>query len=139
MGTRSLIVKLTAPDRIRAIYCHWDGYPGHVGRILLEHYPEAKLDQMLDLGDLSALGPEIGEKHPFGEPPEGVCDFYGRDREEEGVEARNGPLAELGLMARECNAVYVYLFRDGKWEFSRKVTGHGLQFRPLTATECKED
>ena len=37
MGTRSAIAMKTE-DGIRSIYCHWDGYVDHNGRILKEFY-----------------------------------------------------------------------------------------------------
>jgi hypothetical protein len=70
------------PDgSILAVYCHWDGYPSHNGKILNAHYTErSKVQELMDLGDLSSLGPEIGEKHNFDAPPKGQCNAYGRDR-----------------------------------------------------------
>ena len=82
MGTRSLIGRENVDGSIDAVYCHWDGYLSHNGRILLDHYDMAKLDRLIRLGDLSSLGGEIGEKHDFDKRPEGVCTFYNRDRDE---------------------------------------------------------
>ena len=66
MSTRSRIAKLNDDGSIRVIYCHSDGYLSYNGRILLEHYTDpAKVDALLDLGDISSLGEEIGEQHPF--------------------------------------------------------------------------
>ena len=57
MGTRSIIAKRDG-DAVRAIYCHWDGYPSGVGATLLEHYQDPeKIDRLLTLGDISGLGP----------------------------------------------------------------------------------
>jgi len=97
MGTRSSIAMKTE-DGIRAIYCHWDGYVDHNGRILKEfHSTDDKVKALLDLGDLSSLRQEIGEAHDFdrhyAEPNlEGMfdnwCLAYGRDRGETDVEAK---------------------------------------------------
>ena len=97
MGTRSSIAMKTE-DGIRAIYCHWDGYVDHNGRILKEFYStDDKVKALLDLGDLSSLRQEIGEAHDFdrhyAEPNlEGMfdnwCLAYGRDRGETDVEAK---------------------------------------------------
>ena len=97
MGTRSAIAMKTE-DGIRSIYCHWDGYVDHNGRILKEFYStDEKVKALLDLGDLSSLRQEIGEAHDFdrhyAEPNlEGMfdnwCLAYGRDRGEVGVEAK---------------------------------------------------
>lgn len=70
---------------IRMIYCQMDGGCRWAGKTLLEHYdtPE-KVAKLFGerFGDLSRLAPEVGEKHDFDNPPDGVCNFYGRDRGE---------------------------------------------------------
>ena len=38
MSTRSAIGFISDLGTFEAIYCHYDGYPGHVGKILVEHY-----------------------------------------------------------------------------------------------------
>ena len=91
MGTRSAIAMKTE-DGIRSIYCHWDGYVDHNGRILKEFYStDEKVKSLLDLGDLSSLGIEVGEKQDFDNrdtQPDGWCLAYGRDRGETDVEAK---------------------------------------------------
>ena len=71
MGTRSAIGYKLPNGKIRAKYCHWDGYvEGGVGQTLQEHYQAAfKISQMVELGDMSTLAAEIDD-----------CVFYGRDR-----------------------------------------------------------
>ena len=103
MGTRSTIALEFADGSVGQVYCHWDGYLKHNGKILLNHYTDPfKLQKLIDLGYLSSLGAEIGEKHEFDNPnkygtPEyeewqetkqGMCTFYGRDRGETDVSAR---------------------------------------------------
>lgn len=58
MATRSAIGILQPDGTIRAIYCHWDGYPlGGVGGRLLSYYKDPQtINKLLDLGDLSSLG-----------------------------------------------------------------------------------
>ena len=41
MATRSTIAMKTPEGKIRAIYCHWDGYPEHNGKMLLDNYQDA--------------------------------------------------------------------------------------------------
>jgi hypothetical protein len=103
MGTRSTIALEFADGSVGQVYCHWDGYLDHNGRILNDHYSDPiKLRNLIDLGDLSSLGPEIGDKHEFDCPykygtPEAkawheqnhkVCTFYGRDRGETDTQVR---------------------------------------------------
>lgn len=85
MDTRSTIALEYADGTVDQIYCHWDGYLSHNGQILLDHYQDPfKVQKLMDLGGLSILGEELGEKHGFDEPVEGVCTAYGRDRGETG-------------------------------------------------------
>ena len=88
MGTRSAIGVQLEDGSIRAVYCHWDGYPEYNGKILLDHYDREKAMQLIKLGDLSSLGDNIGSKHDFNQRVDKECTFYGRDRGEKGVKAR---------------------------------------------------
>jgi hypothetical protein len=128
MGTRSRIGVMHG-DKVKSIYCHWDGYLEHNGAILQEHYDSAKANQLVALGDLSSLRPEIGEKHAFSqfELPadeveafkaltENMCTFYGRDRGEKGVEFKVAQtFAEFLGQAEGCGAEYYYIMKDGVW------------------------
>ena len=103
MATRSTIALEFADGTVGQVYCHWDGYLEHNGKILEQNYKDPfKLQQLIDLGDLSTLAAEIGEKHLFSNPNsygtseyakwdeqfKNMCTFYGRDRNEEGCNAR---------------------------------------------------
>ena len=89
MGTRSTIALEFADGSVGQVYCHWDGYLSHNGKILVEHYQDPfKLQKLIDTGDLSVLHAELGEKHDFNESYENGCTFYGRDRGETGIDAR---------------------------------------------------
>jgi hypothetical protein len=89
MGTRSTIAIQNADGTVTGIYCHWDGYLSHNGRILAENYTtEAAVRELIALGDLSSLGETVGAKTDFSNPADGQCVAYGRDRGETGVEAR---------------------------------------------------
>jgi hypothetical protein len=60
MATRSNIGAIQEDGTIKAIYCHWDGYPEHVGATLAEHYDSpAKVAELLNLGDISSLGEDV--------------------------------------------------------------------------------
>jgi hypothetical protein len=128
MGTRSRIGVMHG-DICKSVYCHWDGYLDHNGRILQEHYGSAKANHLVSLGDLSALRPEIGDQHAFSQfevddmdrddfirTTENMCTFYGRDRLETDVEfkvAQN--FAEFLTQVENCGAEYYYIMRDGVW------------------------
>ena len=128
MGTRSRIGVMHG-DKVKSIYCHWDGYLEHNGEILLKHYDSSKANQLVALGDLSSLRANIGEKHAFSqfELPadeveafktltEDMCTFYGRDRGEKGVEFKVAQtFAEFLEQAEGCGAEYYYIMKDGVW------------------------
>ena len=66
MGTRSTIALEYADGTVQQVYCHWDGYLSNNGMILQEHYSDPfKVRQLIDLGDISSLRPEVGAPHPF--------------------------------------------------------------------------
>ena len=118
MATRSHIGILNQNGTVDYIYCHFDGYLEHNGKILNEHYnTEGRVRALIELGDLSSLAPEIGEKHDFdSHTPEtrNWCLVYGRDRGEDGTEAQTIPYRDYTLEHFE---EYTYLFTPGKgWE-----------------------
>ena len=88
MATRSTIGIIDNKTGIvTSIYCHWDGYPENNGRILVEHWSDpAKIQQLIELGHLSSLGADIGEKHDFKDSGPIHCTAYGRDRAEADME-----------------------------------------------------
>ena len=102
MGTRSTIALEFADGTVQQVYCHWDGYLEHNGKILFENYTDPfKLRDLIDQGDMSSLGPNIGEAHPFSPhgskedealyeaaKEAGACTFYARDRGETGTSAK---------------------------------------------------
>lgn len=125
MGTRSAIGIKNSDGSVTAIYCHWDGYPSHNGRILQDHYSDlGKVYELLALGDLSSLAEEIGSKHPFEtyDIPEKVreawktwCTAYGRDRGETGIESRDFVSLADYFNRFGGGAEYFYLFDNGVW------------------------
>ena len=128
MGTHSRIGVMHG-DKVKSIYCHWDGYLDFNGRILQEHYDSARANHLVDLGDLSSLRANIGEKHAFSQfelPAEEVeayktltedmCTFYGRDRGEKVVEFKVAQtFAEFMEQCDNSGAEYYYIMKDGTW------------------------
>ena len=91
MGTRSAIGYKTPEGKIRAKYSHYDGYVAGAGKMLQDHYQQArKVAQMVELGDQSFIAPNVFPKgeHSFMKPEEDVIVFYGRDRGETRVDAQ---------------------------------------------------
>jgi hypothetical protein len=56
MATRSRIAIEKQDGTVDSIYCHWDGYLSHNGKILFNHYDNEKLEKLIGLGDISTLG-----------------------------------------------------------------------------------
>jgi hypothetical protein len=151
MATRSTIALEFADGTIGQVYCHWDGYLAYNGEILLASYTDPyKLRELIDHGDLSSLGADIGEKHEFSNPhtygtPEfniwneekrGVCTFYIRDRSEEGCEARYFNDYDEHFLVDGQEEEYDYILRtDGNWY----VSDHGGDFVLLTEAIAKEN
>lgn len=124
MSTRSYIViekKRESGEKFyEGVYCHSDGYPSHNGQILFDHYQDrTKVEKLISLGDLSFLDERIdptegsGHNFEYSEREKGVCVFYGRDRGETGVDAKEITLEEL---AGDIFIEYTYIYTlDGEW------------------------
>jgi hypothetical protein len=56
MGTRSTIALEFADGTVQQVYCHWDGYLEHNGKILSSHYIDPfKVKELVALGGFSSL------------------------------------------------------------------------------------
>ena len=149
MGTRSRIGVMHG-DVCKSVYCHWDGYLDHNGRILQEHYDSARANHLVAMGDISSLGAKIGDAHPFSkfeinnESPdfaklmatheqaeaEGWTTFYGRDRGEQGTEFKSAmTFADFMVQVENCGAEYYYIMKDGVWYTG--CPGEGDALMPL--------
>ena len=148
MGTRSRIGVMHG-NVCKSVYCHWDGYLEHNGRILQEYYDSARANHLVSLGDISSLGPIIGDVHPFSKfeintdspdftklmatheqaEKEGWCTFYGRDRGETGTDfAVDHNFADFLARMDNCGAEYAYIMKDGEWY----VKQYGSDLEPLS-------
>ena len=117
MSTRSHIGIRNTDGTVDYIYCHYDGYPSGVGETLTKHYTTYdKVKALIALGDLSALGAEIGEKQDFNDRStqnEDWCLAYGRDRGESNTEFRTDSYLN---MISDDNVSYAYVFDGDYWE-----------------------
>ena len=136
MGTRSRIGVMHG-DVCKSIYCHWDGYLEHNGKILLEHYDSAKANHLVALGDVSSLDKNIeipeGVEHTFDNPANDITTFYGRDRGETGCEfAVDHTFDQFLNRVDACGAEYYYIMRDGVWYVGSAYDVDGLVAGGLT-------
>ena len=162
MGTRSMIaIQNPYSKQIRAVYCHWDGYLEHNGAILQKHYSASpKVNNLIALGDISSLRPEIGEKHDFSRLdstlPEkeyealygNMTTYYGRDRGETGTEFK-----VFDTLNKACDhytwSDYFYVFKyskaddynTGEWFYKQPGTRWkklAPAIRKLNPADCAE-
>jgi hypothetical protein len=140
MATRSTISLEFADGTIGQVYCHWDGYLAHNGKMLQEYYSNPFiLRDLIDLGSLSSLRPQIGTKHPFSmfeanmtqdeyaNLYRDMCTFYGRDRGEGQSDATyfkdyehflvDGQAEEYDYILRNINGVATWFVSDHDGDF----------------------
>jgi hypothetical protein len=141
MATRSAI-GIKHGNRIKAIYCHWDGYIEHTGAVLNVYYQDSiKVNKLISMGDLSSIGAVIGEEHDFDENkeylPDGAaeqCTFYTRDRGEDAAfKSFKNETAFVEHYDR-CGCEFFYLYDHGVWY----VSARGRVFNPLHELLSKE-
>jgi hypothetical protein len=128
---------------VKSIYCHWDGYLEHNGSILEKHYSNSpKVNNLIALGDLSSLRPEIGVKHLFSsldlpkeereaheEAVKDMCTFYTRDRGEDAPYKFFKGVKEAHAYYNGSWCEYFYLFKydedleSGKWFYRTRENG----------------
>jgi hypothetical protein len=140
MATRSAIGFVEHDGSVHAIYCHWDGYLEGVGDTLLKHYNDTyKVLDLLELGDISSLGEELGVKHPFSFHTTNLSSqayddaygkmttAYGRDRGEKCPAKDFHDVVAFRDHYSDCDYFYLY---DGKeWSYvDRKML---YNFKPI--------
>ena len=133
MATRSYIGVRNTDASVDYIYCHFDGYPEHNGAILREHYSNInRVNELLNLGDLSVLGKFIGEKMDFNKRVQDTCLAYGRDRGESNVSKKNSGYDEL---ITNQNVDYVYIFDGDYWECHSTWNPELINLYNITSSE----
>jgi hypothetical protein len=123
MGTRSRVGVMHG-DIVKSVYCHYDGYLEHTGRVLLERYNSAKANELVALGDNSGVQETIEEMN-----------FY-KDRGETDVGWQVAHTFEEFLEQVECcHGEYYYVMRDGVWYAGCVYATTGLIKGGLVALE----
>lgn len=150
MATRSTISLEFADGTIGQVYCHWDGYLAHNGKILFENYSNPFiLRDLIDLGSLSSLRPQIGTKHPFSMFEANMTQdeyaslyrdmttFYGRDRGEGEYQATYFKDYEHFLVDGQ-EEEYDYILRNVNGKATWFVSDHGGDYMLLTEAFANE-
>lgn len=147
MGTHCYIAEEKDNEIYRSIYCQLDGYPEEVGKLLVTYYdtPE-KLHELLALGDIyclkEKLNPDPTALHCFGNYQKDLTVAFGRDREENGLDAKDRTLDEM-LDSNE-DPEFVYIFTaEQEWEFCH-LYDYDISFRKVRdvlgeVSSCEED
>ena len=106
MATRSTIAMEFADGTVQQIYCHWDGYLEHNGKILFNHYVDPyKTRELIDMGGISSLCNTIEETK------QGAYHFW------RGEELRVAKFNDFqDYLAHHQYEEYEYILRkDGHW------------------------
>lgn len=115
MGTRATIGMLQPDDTILAIYCHNDGYPSYLGKMLATYYStKSQVKKLIQLGDISQLksklAPRLFQRHSFDNPAQGVTIAYHRDRQEPWDRTKPSIYADKESFVNHAETSYVYLY-----------------------------
>lgn len=152
MATRSRIGVMHG-DVVKHVYCHWDGYPAHNGAILQTYYNSPLVNNLIALGDISSLKPEIGEQHDFdwyqnkesytaeqiAQLDQRWTTFYYRDRGEEHAKDWKVSTSFEDFLehVEGCCAEWYYIMKDGVWYVGNvyeRDSRHCRKLVPLTET-----
>jgi len=122
MSTHCLVIKMNSDGSIDAIYVHSDGYLSEAGRTLCEYYQdEKKINDLLNLGDLSFIGPvpksdPIMWEENYSKPPyDEYCRAY-KDRGENTPKKHYSADTPIQKVIKDYDYdIYNYLWVDGEW------------------------
>jgi len=122
MSTTARIGIELPSGKVKASYCHFDGYPEGVGKTLLYHYSDRnKLESLIDLGTLRVLKPLVDPDPNLPhvlreEAQDDVTEAYGKDGEPEDY----SPPEILDSLEKYFEAQYAHDYayvytKEGKW------------------------
>lgn len=118
-------IAITRGSSYEWIYCHFDGYVAGVGVTLKKSYRnQKKVEQLIDLGDISSIGEVIGEKQDPKNRHKGWTLAYGRDlgRADSGSR-KSSNLEKLIYDAEKERCRYLYVFENNKWQYVDIIEG----------------
>ena len=120
MGTRSRVGVMHG-DKVKSVYCHYDGYLECTGQILLKHYDSPRANELVALGDNSGVKERLED-----------INFY-RARGEVDIEYQVAHTFEEFLEQVDgCGGEYYYIMRDGVWYAGCMYATEGLTKGGLT-------
>ena len=110
MATRSMLVFADVQNgEILNTYCHFDGYPGHMMKVLPSYDTEEKVRELLNMGDASSIVDTLE-----------ASIFYSRDRGEDLQMNRfkivdKYDLANVKHLLARASVEYLYFYLNGTW------------------------
>lgn len=119
MSTRCLIGRKVGNNKVEHIYCHHDGYLDGVGETLKNYYTtEDKIDKLMALGNLSALG-KVAESNKdqwnYSKVNYDLCAAY-KDRGDWGADSVTSSMEEfINKLHGDTWIQYLYLWDGKKW------------------------
>jgi hypothetical protein len=116
MATRSTIGVTQEDGTIKAVYCHWDGYPTGVGADLVNYYnSKEKAEALVSLGGFSCLRQTLEETE---------AGVYG----DESTPIRTFTDVQDWFNNFNSGEEYFYLYReDTGWKYSEGELFFGLK------------
>lgn len=151
MSTHANIGILEPNGKIKAIYCHNDGYIEHIGPLLINHYnSREKVKELISLGNISVLAerikPESWENHSFDNRLPDVTVAYHRDRKESYSDNEATIYASKSDYIDHADASFLYLFdiNDDTWKvaeysYKKRVKFYSLTSKLKEKTKTDED
>ena len=120
MGTRSRVGVMHG-DKVKSVYCHYDGYLECTGQILLKYYDSPRANELVALGDNSGVKERLED-----------INFY-RARGEVDIEYQVAhTFTEFLEQVDGCGGEYYYIMRDGVWYAGCMYATEGLTKGGLT-------
>lgn len=118
MSTRSRIaiaINNGKQTTYKSIYCHWNGYPEGVGKVLATFYTtKRKIKKLIKRGDLSVLNRQTGSNCRLGRLFSKDASVAYRDRGDKNTDALEATsIEQLREQARHYFADYLYIWNDG--------------------------
>ena len=131
-------------NKIKYIYCHWDGYLSHNGLMLNLFYRDLdKVSALINLGDISSLGYNVDAPRRIqgGQDASNLsnymrvtlktsfCVAYGRDRGDRYSDVAPRTINYSEYLDYAQQFAYVYDMKDKKWYVVHKVMGKMKEYQ----------
>ena len=119
MSTRSLICYEDEQTKeISSIYCHFDGYLEHNGRILNAHYKDfVTVKELVDGGNIRCLSNTIEDTGYYKD-----LENRGGSEDQERTQTHLNQYMLFDYLRADIFIEWVYLFKDGAWHYSYLIT-----------------